>query len=112
MTEEEVQGHPTTTQNEDDPILEEFKFCGECEPKVHMLIEYIRNLENAQVVAKEALEGMEMANRKLTVEQHRLADERDKWKDRAEKVSQMDLEKKMKELRDAEQRLVNRSKLV
>ena len=46
-----------------DPILD--NYCEECGPKLVQLIEYVRQLENAQVVAKEALDTLIWANEKL-----------------------------------------------
>ncbi len=87
-----------------DPILEESKFCSECEPEVLQLIEYVRNLENAQIVAKEALDTLTWANEKLT----------EKMEDLKEKVNQserLNIKAKMQELNNAERRMVNRSNL-
>lgn len=95
----------------EDPILYEFKFCEECEPKVLQLIEYVRALENGQIAAKDALETMEWANQKLTKEQHLLAEERDKWKEKAEKVQQADLDRTLLDLKRKHQQAVERGRM-
>lgn len=92
-------------EGERDPILDESKFCSDCESEVLQLIQYVRNLENAQIVAKEALDTLSWANEKLT----------EKVEDLRERVNQserLNIKTKMQELSDAEQRMVNREKLV
>jgi len=93
-----------------DPIYDEFQFCETCEPKVHQLILYIRNLENAQVVAKEALESMNLLNAKLTKTKELIEDERNDLREKLNKKKEMDLKNKMRQLDDAHNRFVNRGK--
>lgn len=87
-----------------DPILEESKFCSKCEPEVLQLIEYVRNLENAQIVAKEALDTLTWANEKLT-------EEMEKLREKANQSERLNIKAKMQELNNAERRMVNRSNL-
>jgi len=96
----------------EDPMLDEFKFCDECQEKVLMLITYIRELENAQVVAKQALEVINLANAKLTKEKEVMEANARKWKDQAEKTSQKDLDAKMERIRQQHDRFVNRGKII
>ena len=87
-----------------DPILEESKFCEKCEPEVLQLVGYVRKLEDAQIVAKEALDTLAWANEKLT----------EKFKELEEKADGMEkanIKAKMQELHNAESRMLNRSKL-
>lgn len=94
-----------------DPILDEFRFCEECEKHVLTLIIYIRQLENAQVVAKEALETMNLAHAKISKEVELLRAERADLREKLDKKKEGDLKKKMQELDYMHQRFVNRSKI-
>ena len=87
-----------------DPILKESKFCKKCEPKVLQLIEYVRQLENAQIVAKEALDTLHWANEKLS-------GKFDDIREKADGVEKANIKTKMQELHNAEMRIVNRSKM-
>jgi len=85
-----------------DPILE--NYCEECGPKLEQLIEYVRQLENAQIVAKEALDTLVWANEKL---QEKL----DSMEEKNKILTQTDIKKKMEALDNAERRQVNRKRL-
>ena len=97
-------------KRKEDPIMEEFKFCPECEEKVLKLVDYVRNLENAQTVAKQALETLLAAQQKLTKENEMLMQEAAKQKDRAEKTSQRDLKEKMALIDKQHNRFVGRGR--
>lgn len=89
---------------EKDPILEESKFCEECEPKVLTLVKYVRKLEDAQIVAKEALDTLAWANEKLTEKLEEL-------KEKANEIEKDNIQAKMQDLHNAELRMINRGKL-
>jgi hypothetical protein len=93
-------------------MLDEFQFCMVCQDKVLMLITYIRELENAQIVAKQALEVINLANAKLTKEKEVMEANARKWKDQAEKRSQKDLDTKMARIRQQHDKFVNRGKII
>ncbi len=46
-----------------DPILSDY--CKICTPKVLAMVQYVRDLENVQIVAKQALESMEAMSKNL-----------------------------------------------
>ena len=46
-----------------DPNLSEY--CSTCIPKVLAMVQYVRDLENVQIVAKQALESMSLVSKKL-----------------------------------------------
>lgn len=94
-----------------DPRYEELKFCKEDEPKVHGLIEYIVQLENAQVVAREALETINHANAKLTKDVEWLQKELEKYKEAAEGKEVEMIKGKMKDIDNKFNRFVHRGKL-
>lgn len=94
-----------------DPILEESRFCQECEPKVLELVEYVRALENAQIVAKQALESIDMANQKLTRERRDFVKRIKQLEDKLSGKTRKDMKDKMAELDNAHQRYINRSKI-
>ena len=87
-----------------DPILEESKFCEKCEPEVLQLIGYVRQLENAQIVAKEALDTLTWANEKLTEKFNEL-------EEKANEMEKANIKTKMQALHNAESKMLNRSKL-
>lgn len=89
-------------ENKQDVILE--GYCEECSPKLVGLVEYVRQLENGQVAAKEALDTLMM-----TVE--KLQEELEKYKQKNKVLTQADIKKKMDDLYNAEKRLVNRKNL-
>lgn len=95
-----------------DPILEESQFCPECEPKVLELVEYVRALENGQIVAKQALESIDQANQKLTRERKDFVKRITELEHKLSGKSEKDLKRKMKELDDAHNRFINRSKII
>ena len=82
----------------------ESNFCEVCMPEVEKLIEYVRQLENGQVVAKEALDTLVWANEKL---QEQVKNLRSKTDD----TEKDNIEAKMQELHNAELRMLNRGKL-
>uniref|UniRef100_A0A6M3IKC4 Uncharacterized protein n=1 Tax=viral metagenome TaxID=1070528 RepID=A0A6M3IKC4_9ZZZZ len=94
-----------------DPIVTETKFCKCCEPKVLELIEYVRQLENAQIVAKDAINVLDAANQKLTFERKQFVIRIKELEDRLSGKSQRKLDEKMEEFRNAEQRFLNKRKL-
>lgn len=94
-----------------DPILDEFKFCETCEDHVLKLIEYIRNLENVQVVAKDALETINLANAKLTKDVEYLQDELAKTREALEGKERDMVKGKMVEIDKKFQRFVSRGRL-
>jgi len=85
-----------------DPILE--NYCDECGPKLVNLIKYVRQLESAQVAAKEALDTL-----MLTCE--KLQEELEKREQKNKLLTRNDIKEKMDNLQKAEQRFVNRRKL-
>jgi len=87
---------------EGDVILE--GYCNECAKKLVPLIKYVRNLESAQVVAKESLDTLVMTCEKLQ-------EELDKEKQRNKALLQQDIKKKMEDFDRLEQQMVNRKKL-
>lgn len=84
--------------------MKESKFCKECEPEVLQLVKYVRKLEDAQIVAKEALDTLAWANEKLTEKLEEL-------KEKADGMEKDNIQAKMQELHYAQQRTLNRSKL-
>lgn len=86
----------------EDPILE--AYCDDCSPKLVALIKYVRNLESAQVAAKEALDTL-----MLTCE--RLQDELEKQKEKNKIVTREDIKQKMAEFDKRQQKMLNRDKL-
>lgn len=86
-----------------DPLFDDY--CAECGPKLEQLIKYVRLLENGQIAAKEALDTLTWANEKLTKKMEDL-------REKANQSERLNIKTKMKELTNAEQKLVNRSKLV
>lgn len=100
------------SDRKEDPILEEFVFCETCEGNVLQLIDYIRNLENAQTVAKEALEMMIKAQKKLTKENQMLMQEAAMQKERAEQREKADLKARMREIDQKFQGRIDRDKLI
>jgi len=99
-------------ENCKDPILEESKFCEDCEPKVLQLVEYVRQLENVQIVAKQALETIKLANDKLTVERKGYVKRIKELEDKLSGKSATDLKKKMQTIENAHQRFTNRDRLI
>ena len=95
-----------------DPILKEFKFCHNCEPKVAQLIEYIRNLEDAAIVAKQAVETLSLLNQKLTMDKNHLVKKLKRMDDQLAEKSATRLKSQMDKLDNAHQQFVNREKLV
>ena len=85
-----------------DPLFEDY--CGECGPKLANMIEYLRQLENAQIVAKEALDTLSWANEKLQ-------EQLDKEKEQNKVLTQTDIKEKMDNLDKAQMKLINRGKL-
>ena len=94
-----------------DPIFEESQFCPECEPKALDLVEYVRALENAQIVAKQALETINMANQKLTRERQDFVKRIKTLEDKLTGKSQRELKTKMESIQAAHERFVNRGKI-
>ena len=92
-----------------DPILEESKFCSKCEPEVLQLVEYVRQLENAQIVAKQALETINRANEKLTVERRQFVKRIKELEEKLSGKNIIDLKEKMKGIDNAHNKLINRS---
>lgn len=100
-----------TNEKSKDPILRDRVFCEKCEPEVVNLVNYVRQLENAQVVAKDALEVINLANAKLTKDIEYLQDRNDKLEKHLEGKERADLKKKMQDLDAKHQRFINRRKL-
>ena len=97
---------------EKDPILEEFEFCPECEPKVLQLVEYVRNLENAQIVAKQALETISKANDKLTFERRQFVNKINRLEEKLSGKNVIDFKKKIEAIDNAYNKMINRDKLI
>ena len=95
----------------EDPMLDEFKFCEDCEKHILLMINYIRELENAQVIAKQALESIDTLNKKLNKENEVYKLQAEKWKDQAEKTSHKDLKAKMDAIDNQQNKLINRGKM-
>lgn len=85
-----------------DPLFD--NYCEDCGLKLAQLIKYVRQLENAQIAAKEALDTLSWANEKLT-------EQLDKEKERNKVLTQVDIKNKMDNLDNAQMKLVNRQKL-
>ncbi len=86
-----------------DPILGDY--CEECSPKLVSLVGYVRQLENAQIAAKEALDTLVWANEKLTKKMEDL-------RERADGEEKENIKAKMLTIHNSEQRMINRDKLV
>ena len=98
-------------QAKSDPIFKDFSFCDECMEHAEKWIIYIRQLENAQVVAKDALETLNHANAKLTKDIEWLQEELDKARKALDGRERETIKGKMKDLENAHHRFVNRSKM-
>jgi len=100
----------------DDPILEEFKFCDKCEPHVLELVKYVRNLENALVVAKQAIESISSLNSRLTDKYHKLMADfkffEEKHKKLMTKREGLKLKSKLNEMDKYIKRFENRQNIV
>ena len=94
-----------------DPIHENIAFCEDCMDHVLEFIVYIRQLENAQVVAKDALDTINVANAKLTKDIEWLQDELDKTRKALSAKEQKTLKDRMMELDNRHHAYVNRGKL-
>lgn len=94
---------------EKDPIA--LEFCDDCREYALELIRYVRDLENAQIVAKEALETIELANQKLTKERNDAFDKIHRLTDQLQGKTVGTIKERMAELDNAHQRFVNRGKL-
>lgn len=57
---------------DDDPFFLQFKFCKTCKKHVGVLLAYTRELENVQVVAKQALEIVSRETEKTSNENREL----------------------------------------
>ena len=87
---------------EGDVILE--GYCDKCAKKLVPLIKYVRNLESAQIAAKEALDTLIMTCEKLQ-------EELEKEKNKNKILTQTDIKQKMENFDKLEQKMVNRKKL-
>ena len=94
-----------------DPIKVAFVWCENCEPNIEKLIIYIRRLEDAQVIAKQALESIDTLNKKLNKENETYKLQAEVWEDKAKKTSQKDLEDKMALIDKHHNKIVNREKM-
>lgn len=63
-----------------DPSQDGFDFCLSCQPHVLMMVQYIRDLENAAIVAQQAIESLSTLNEKLQVKYFNLTVENGKLK--------------------------------
>jgi len=98
-------------QAKNDPVFEELTFCDDCMEHATKWIIYIRQLENAQIVAKEALETINHANAKLTKDVEWLQDQVDRMRKELDGKEREALTKKMNDLDNAHQRFVQRGKM-
>ena len=92
-----------------DPILKEF--CPKCNEYAEKLIEYVRNLENVQIVAKDALQTMEAACKKQALEIGLLQKKVARLTASAKVTLITDIGNKKDAIIKQEQRLANRQKL-
>lgn len=97
---------------EKDPILTESKFCEDCEPKVLQLVEYVRNLENTLIVAKQAIESLQALNEKLTNKHHILINDYRKARKQIRNQAADNIKDLTDEIDKAEARFVNRKNLL
>jgi len=99
-----------------DPMLDEFRFCDTCEPRVLKLVEHIREQENAIIVAKQAIESISALNKRLTEKYHKLRAEFDMFMSKLEETKRKGeawkLKKKLDEMDKQVQRFENRSRLL
>ena len=94
----------------EDPIKS--VFCPICKPKVAELVEYIRSLENAVVVSKQAIESLKLLNDKQTKEKEFLLKERDALRDAVRGKAAKILQKRKDSIDNAYQRFLNRNMLI
>ena len=92
-----------------DPILSDY--CITCTPKVLALVQYVRDLENVQIVAKQALESMEAMSRKLEKQNFDLRVENGKLRKKEIGGEGLRLKEKMDKLDNMERKFANRKKL-
>lgn len=100
----------TSNIPDDDPIYTEYTWCDDCRPNIENMAFYVRELENAQVVAKQALEAVSRVNEKLERENIELAKKSHEMKTRMEE--QRNLDGKMADIDNQVGRLVAREKLI
>jgi len=93
-------------------MAEEAFFCPDCDDQIcSCTIERIRLQERAMIGAKQALQSLDALNNKLTKEKNMALEELGKWKEKAERKEQADLNKKMDAIDRQFYKLTNRSKL-
>ena len=95
---------------QDDPIYTEYTWCDGCRPNIENMAFYVRELENAQVVAKQALEAVARVNEKLERDNIALTKENVDLKKRMEE--QRNLEGKMADIDSQVGRFAAREKLI
>ena len=92
-----------------DPITKEF--CPKCNKYAESLVEYVRGLENVQIVAKDALQTMEAACKKQALEIGLLQKKVARLTESAKVTLLTDIGTKKDAILKQEQRLANRQKL-
>lgn len=98
-------------QAKEDPVFKDIAFCDDCMEHATKWIIYIRQLENAQIVAHDALETINHANAKLTKDVEWLQGEVERLREALDSEERKTLEKRMKDLDNAHQRFINRGKM-
>ena len=84
--------------------MEESQFCEACQPEVLKLIKYVRQLEDAQTVAREALDMLRHTNDKLALNMQNM-------RKRADYREKMNIEAKVQNIHNSQQKMIHRQKL-
>jgi len=88
-------------------------FCPDCDLEIcDCVIDRIRKQENAIIQAGDALKSLEALNNKLTKEKNITLEELAKWKEKAQRREQSELDKKMKDIDERFGKIHNRDKLI